>query len=76
MIRLRVKEVLSEKKMSMNKLSQRSEVSYNIVKEIVRNPFRIVTTETINRLARALDVPTTELLEDVPDQKGPAKEKQ
>jgi transcriptional regulator with XRE-family HTH domain len=65
MIKLRVREVLEEKGMSMNKLSQRSEVSYNIVKEIVRNPFRIVTTETINRLAKALGVPTTALIEDV-----------
>jgi transcriptional regulator with XRE-family HTH domain len=65
MIKLRVIEVLEEKGMSMNKLSQRSEVSYNIVKEIVRNPFRIVTTETINRLAKALGVPTTALIEDV-----------
>lgn len=71
-----MKEVLAEKKMSMNKLSQRSEVSYNIVKDIVRNPYKIVTTETVNRLARALEVPTTALLEDVPDHEGPATEKQ
>jgi DNA-binding Xre family transcriptional regulator len=71
-----VKEVLAEKKMSMNKLSQRSEVSYNIVKDIVRNPYRIVTTETLNRLARALEVPTTALIEDVPDHEVPSAIKQ
>ena len=65
MLRLRVKEVAKEKGISMNKLSQRSEVSYNIVKEIYRNPYKIVTTDTINRLARVLDVPATHLLEDV-----------
>jgi transcriptional regulator with XRE-family HTH domain len=68
MLRLRVKEVAEAKGMSMTKLSQRSEVSYNIVKAIFRDPFRVVTTETIQRLARALGVPATELLEDVPDE--------
>lgn len=65
MLRLRVKEVLEEKKMSMNKLSQRSEVSYNIVKDICKNPYRIVSTDTINRLADALAVSAIDLLENV-----------
>ena len=65
MIRLRVKEVAKAKGMSMNKLSQRSEVSYNIVKAIYRNPYKEVTLHTINRLADILEVPATALLEDV-----------
>ena len=65
MLRLRVKEVAKEKGMSMNKLSQRSEVSYNIVKAIYRNPYKEVTLHTINRLADILEVPATALLEDV-----------
>lgn len=64
MLRLRVKEVAMEKKLSMNKLSQISQVSYHVVQDIYKNPFRIVTTDTINRLAEALGVPATELLED------------
>ncbi len=68
MLRLRVKEVAEDKGISMTKLSQRSEVSYNIVKAIFRDPYRVVTTETIQRLAKALGVPATELLEDVPDE--------
>jgi DNA-binding Xre family transcriptional regulator len=66
--RLRLAEVLKERKLSMNKLSQRSEVTYSIIKEIVRNPYRVVTTETLNRLARALDVPATDLVEDVSEE--------
>ena len=65
MLRLRVKEVAKAKGMSMNKLSQRSEVSYNVVKAIYRNPYKEVTLHTINRLADTLAVPATELLEDV-----------
>jgi DNA-binding Xre family transcriptional regulator len=64
-LRLRVKEVAAEKKMSMNKLSQISQVSYHVVQDVYRNPFKVVTTDTINRLAKALRVPATCLLEDV-----------
>lgn len=66
MLRLRVKEVAQAKGFSMNKLSQRSEVSYHIIRDIYRDPFKTVNTDTINRLAQALGVPTTDLLEDVP----------
>ena len=65
MLRLRVKEVAQAKGFSMNKLSQRSEVSYHIIRDIYRDPFKTVNTDTINRLAQALGVPTTDLLEDV-----------
>jgi DNA-binding Xre family transcriptional regulator len=69
-LRLRVKEVAREKKMSMNKLSQISQVSYHVVQDIFRNPFRIVSTDTINRLATALGVPATDLLEDAPNEEA------
>jgi transcriptional regulator with XRE-family HTH domain len=66
MLRLRVREVAQEKGLSMNKLSQRSEVSYHIVSGIFRDPYRVITTETLQRLADALGVPATQLIEDVP----------
>ncbi len=66
MLRLRVAEVARAKGVSMHKLSQRAEISYNVVKSICKNPTRTVNTDTINRLARALGVPVTELIEDVP----------
>nr|BBH95359.1 hypothetical protein KTA_35580 [Thermogemmatispora argillosa] len=68
MLRLRVKEVAEAKGISRTKLSQRSEVSYNIIKEIFRDPYHVVTTDTLQRLARALRVPVTELIEDVPEE--------
>ena len=64
-LRLRVKEIAAAAGVSMNKLSQRSEVSYNIVKAIYRNPYKEVTMHTLNRLAAVLEVPPTELLESV-----------
>jgi DNA-binding Xre family transcriptional regulator len=67
-LRLRVKEVAKERGMSMTKLHINSEVAYSTVRRLFRDPFAEVTTTTINRLADALGVPPTELLDDVPDE--------
>jgi DNA-binding Xre family transcriptional regulator len=67
MLRLKVKEVAKGKGISMNKLSQISQVSYNVVKDICKQPTRTVNSDTINRIAKALDVPVTDLIEDVPE---------
>lgn len=63
-LRLRVKEVVTEKNISLNKLSQKSEVSYNIVRDIYHNPYRETSLHTLNRLANVLGVKPTTLLED------------
>ena len=67
-LRLKVKEVANERGMSMTKLHIKSEVAYSTVRRLFRDPFAEVTTTTINRLAIALAVPPTHLLEDVPDE--------
>ncbi len=68
MIRLRVKEVAQEKGFSLGKLSRASDVAYNTVKAIYRNPYKEVTTTTLNKLAAALGVPASALIEDVLDE--------
>jgi DNA-binding Xre family transcriptional regulator len=68
MLRLRIKEVAQQQKISMNMLSHRSEVAYNVIKDCYRNPYRAMSTETINKIARALNVPATDLLEDVSEE--------
>jgi DNA-binding Xre family transcriptional regulator len=67
-LRLRAKEIAKERGMSMTKLHIKSEVAYSTVRRLFRDPFVEVTTTTINRLANALGVPPTQLLEDVPDE--------
>ena len=67
MIRLRVKEVAAQKDMSMRKLSKNAGIAYNTLRTIYRNPYRQITTTTLEKLARALGVPSTDLIEDVPD---------
>ena len=56
-----------ERGLSMTKLHIKSEVAYSTVRRLFRDPFVEVTTTTINRLANALGVPPTQLLEDVTD---------
>jgi len=66
--RLRVKEVAIEKGISLTKLSQRSEVAYNTVRRIWREPYTDVTLSTLQRLADVLKVDVNELIESVPDE--------
>jgi DNA-binding Xre family transcriptional regulator len=67
-LRLKVKEVAKERSMSMTKLHIKSEVAYSTIRRLFSDPFAEVTTTTINRLANALGVPPTHLLEDVPEE--------
>ncbi len=67
MIRLRVKEVAEQKKMSMARLARRADIDYKTIQRIFRDPYREVATTTLNKIAKALEVPATELIEDVPD---------
>lgn len=68
MIRLRVKEVAEQRGMTMTTLSHRSEISFNTVKSIFRDPYKIINTDTLERLAKALDVNPADLLEYLPDE--------
>jgi lambda repressor-like predicted transcriptional regulator len=67
-LRLRVKEVAKDQGISMAKLHIKSEVAYSTGRRLFRDPFAEVTTTTIHRLAEALGVPPTHLLEDGPDE--------
>jgi DNA-binding Xre family transcriptional regulator len=68
MIRLRVKEIAREKGISMGKLQRDADLAYNTVRRIFKDPYYITTTETLGKLAKALGVPISELLEEVPDE--------
>ena len=66
MIRLKVREVAEAKKMSMRKLVKRSGIAYNTLRTIYRDPYRRVSTDTLDRIATALEVDASELIESVP----------
>jgi DNA-binding Xre family transcriptional regulator len=65
--RLRVKEVATSKGISLTKLSQRSEVAYNTVRRLWRDPYTDVTISTLQRLANVLGVTVNDLIENVDD---------
>jgi DNA-binding Xre family transcriptional regulator len=66
--RLQVKEVANKKGISLTKLSQRSEVAYNTVRRIWREPYKDVTLSTLQRLADVLEVDVSELVSSVPEE--------
>ena len=68
MIRLRVKEVAKEKGFSQGRLSRVANIDENTLKRIYRDPYAIITTETLDKLAKALGVPSSTLIEDMPDE--------
>lgn len=63
MIRLRVKEVAQEKGMGQGKLQRRADMDVKTIRKIYQNPFVIITTETLDKLAKALEVDPRELIE-------------
>ena len=67
-IRLRVKEVAERQGMSMGRLSRTTGLAYNTIRNIYRYPTREVNTTTLTKIARALNVPVTEIIEEIPDE--------
>jgi len=67
MIRLRVKEVAKAKGISQGRLQRRADLDIKTIRKLYHDPYTIITTETLWKLAKALEVPSSELIEDVPD---------
>jgi DNA-binding Xre family transcriptional regulator len=65
MIRLRVKEVAAQKGISMGKLQRKADLDIKTIRKLYHDPFEIITTETLAKLAKALEVSSSELIEDV-----------
>jgi transcriptional regulator with XRE-family HTH domain len=67
MLKWHVKEMASAKGMSLKVLAQRSGMSYSTIRRICQRPFlRYGKVTTLVKLARALEVPLSALVEDVP----------
>jgi len=67
-VRLKVKEVAEQKNISLTRLSQRSEVAYNTVRRLWREPYSDVSISTLKRLADVLGVDVRDLIENVSDE--------
>jgi len=66
MIRLKVKELAQEQGLSQRKLAKMANIDIKNIQKIFRYPTtKIVTTETLDKLAKALHVDASELIESV-----------
>ena len=69
MIRLKLREVLTQKEISQMKLSRLSEVSLTTIQRMCNNPYYNASLDVLDRLARALKVNVSDLYEQEPDKK-------
>ena len=67
MVRLKVKELLQQKNMSMGKLSRASDVSLNTIRRMCNDPGYSPTLHTLVEVAKALGVSISDLYEEVSD---------
>jgi transcriptional regulator with XRE-family HTH domain len=68
MVRLKVKEVLQEKQISMGKLSRLSDISISTINRICNDKTYSPTLATLERIAKALHVPLSDLYEETEDE--------
>lgn len=64
MVRVKLKEILQEKHMSMSKLSRLSDISFSTISRIINDKDYSPTVATLERLAKALNISVYDLLED------------
>ena len=68
MVRLRIKEVAEAKGYNMSTLSRKSNVDFKTIKRVWRNPYYGTELNTLDKIARALEVEIADLIESLPDQ--------
>jgi DNA-binding Xre family transcriptional regulator len=70
MIRLKIKEIAESKGINQGQLSRLADVGYSTIRRIFDDPYYSVNFTTLERIAKALNVSATELLEEVPGDRG------
>ncbi len=71
MRRLRVKEVAQAKGFTMARLHRAADINLKTMQVIWHNPQHDASLNTLDKIAKALGVPITELIEDVPEEQHP-----
>jgi DNA-binding Xre family transcriptional regulator len=69
-LRHRIKEVAEAKGFTRTKLSRRADINYRTVDAVWNDPYHIMTTETLYRIAKALKVPVADLVIEEPDEEA------
>jgi DNA-binding Xre family transcriptional regulator len=68
MIRIKVKEVAESKAIGQGKLARMADMDAKTLKRIYRNPYADISIYTLDKLAKALQVDASTLIESVPDE--------
>jgi transcriptional regulator with XRE-family HTH domain len=66
MIRIRLKEIATDKGMSQARLSRKADVDLRTIQRIYRNPYTNVSLYTLDKLATALGVDASQLIASEP----------
>ncbi len=74
MLRLRIKELAGERGLNRNQLQLRSGVTLPLLTRYWNNKTGAVTLDALERIARALGVKATDLIEEVSEPTGPPNE--
>jgi transcriptional regulator with XRE-family HTH domain len=67
MLRLRVREIAESQGWNMSSLSRAANISFNTVKRLWTKPYSGANIDTLNKIAKVLQVPLSELTEEVED---------
>lgn len=67
MLRLRVREIAESQGWNMSSLSRAANISFNTVKRLWTKPYSGANIDTLNKIAKVLQVPMSELTEEVDD---------
>ena len=67
-MRLLIREVAEQRGFNMSSLSRASNVSFRTVKRLWKDPLASANTDTIERIARALNVRVADLIDDRADE--------
>ncbi|QBD81105.1 XRE family transcriptional regulator [Ktedonosporobacter rubrisoli] len=67
MIRLKVKEVAEARGFNQSSLARGSNLGFSTIQRLFRDPYREVSTVTLEKIAKALDVSVHDLIEEVDD---------
>lgn len=67
MIRLKIREVAEARKINMSKLSRMADLNYNTIRAIWNDETKDVAVSTLEKIARALNVEVSELIEAIAD---------
>jgi len=68
MIRLRIREVAEKQGYNMARLARRADIDVKTLQRVWHEPTKEISTATLDKIARALGVPASELIESVPDE--------